>query len=214
MLVKICGLSSVDSLEAAISAGADMAGFVFFPKSPRHLELDRACVLGAIAAGRITKVAMLVDAPDDIIAGVTNSLRPDILQLHGHETSARVAEIKARFRLPVMRAFGIFGRADLATSIRDGADADYLLFDAKPPASGLPGGNGVTFDWEIMTGMTFSRPWLLSGGLNCENVAKAIQLTQPRGVDVSSGVESSPGVKDNAKIREFVARSRNARQTG
>lgn len=204
MRVKICGLKTIEALEAVIDARADMAGFVFFEKSPRHLTLDQARVLGAKAQGRIAKVALVVDAADDAISAIIHALRPDFLQLHGHESPPRCADIRSRFGLPVIKAFGISTPIDLAKAV--GAKADILLFDAKPPADARhPGGNGIAFDWNILAQARIDRPWMLSGGLDPANVARAIALSGATGIDVSSGVESAPGVKDLARIAAFVA---------
>ena len=181
-----------------------MAGFVFFEKSPRHVSLDQARVLGAVAHGRITKVALVVDAADDAISAITHALRPDMLQLHGHEGPLRIADIRRRFGLPVIRAFGISTSDDLARAAA--GDADITLFDAKPPAGARhPGGNGNAFDWNILARAQIDRPWILSGGLDPGNVARAIALSGATTVDVSSGVESAPGVKHLARIAAFVA---------
>ena len=207
--VKICGVNSPEVLRATIDAGADMAGFVFFAKSPRNLGLEQARALGTLAAGKIIKVALVVDAPDVVISAIVEALQPDWLQLHGRETSGRITEIQARFGLPVMKAIGISARVDLERGFGDSASADQWLFDAKPPKHAvLPGGNGVAFDWTILSGMKLDKPWMLSGGLDAENVASAIALSAAPGVDVSSGVESAPGLKDLAKIAAFVANAR------
>ena len=209
MRIKICGLTTVPALEVTITSGADMAGFVFFDKSPRHLQLEQARQLGAIATGRITKVALVVDAGDDLIAQIVQALQPDMLQLHGSETPQRIAEIRSKFDLPVMKAYGISTGDEILSGINDGLAADILLFDAKPPkGASLPGGNGLAFDWKLLAGLDVGKPWMLSGGLNPENVAQAIALTGAPGVDVSSGVESAPGVKDAAKIARFIAQAR------
>lgn len=204
MRVKICGLKTTEAVEAAIAASADMAGFVFFEKSPRHVTLDQARLLGAKAQGRIAKVALVVDATDAAISAIIHALQPDFLQLHGHESPLRIADIRRRFGLPVIKAVGISTPIDLAKA--KGAEADILLFDAKPPADARhPGGNGIAFDWNILAQARIDRPWMLSGGLDPANVASAIALSGATGVDVSSGVESAPGVKDLARIDAFVA---------
>ena len=211
LLVKICGLKTHEALEAAIAAGAEMAGFVFFLRSPRNISLETARQLGAQARGRISKVALVVDADDVMIAAIVEALRPDMLQLHGNEPPERVAAIRARFGLPVMKAFGIATREDLAAALAQGEAADRLLFDAKPPRDAAhPGGNGHAFDWPVLSRLESPRPWMLSGGLNADNVAAAIAATGARAVDVSSGVESAPGVKDLARIAAFVANARAA----
>lgn len=209
--VKICGMNSVETLEAAISAGADMAGFVFFARSPRHLSLEAARALGERAQGRIKKVALTVDAADDAIASIIEHLNPDLLQLHGCEAAGRIAAIQRRFGLPVMKVFGVSARSDVAAALQEGAGADSLLLDAKPPKDATrPGGNGFAFDWSVLEAVSITKPWMLSGGLTPDNVAAAIAVTAAPGVDVSSGVESAPGVKDAAKIAAFIARARAA----
>ena len=205
VLVKICGLSTPPTLDATIAAGADLAGFVFFAKSPRHIDLDTARALGEQAAGRIQKVALTVDADDAALAEVVAALRPDMLQLHGHESPERVGAVKARFGLPVIKAIGVASAADVAAARRYDGVANWLLFDAKPaPDATVPGGAGVVFDWDLLRNITAAK-WMLSGGLDPENVAAALRQTQAPAVDVSSGVESARGVKDAGKIATFVA---------
>jgi phosphoribosylanthranilate isomerase len=205
VLVKICGLSTPQTLDATIAAGADLAGFVFFAKSPRHIDLDTARALGEQAAGRIQKVALTVDADDAALAEIVAALRPDMLQLHGHESPERVGAVKARFGLPVIKAIGVASAADVAAARRYDGVADWLLFDAKPaPDATVPGGAGVVFDWELLRNISAAK-WMLSGGLDPENVAAALGQTQAPAVDVSSGVESARGVKDAGKIATFVA---------
>ena len=205
VLVKICGLSTPQTLDATIAAGADLAGFVFFAKSPRHIDLDTARALGEQAAGRIQKVALTVDADDAALAEIVAVLRPDMLQLHGHESPERVGAVKARFGLPVIKAIGVASVADVAAARSYDGVADWLLFDAKPaPDATVPGGAGVVFDWELLRNITAAK-WMLSGGLDPENVAAALRQTQAPAVDVSSGVESARGVKDAGKIAAFVA---------
>ena len=205
-IVKICGLSSAETLEAALDSGADMVGFVFFDPSPRNLTPDGARSLGTQVRGRAQKVALTVDAGDAKLDAVVDALAPDILQLHGKETPERVRAIRERFGLPVMKALGIASRADLAKSEAYAQAADTLLFDAKPaPEAVLPGGNGQAFDWSILTGFAADRPWMLSGGLDSANVGEALTATGALGVDVSSGVESAPGIKDPARIAGFIA---------
>ena len=205
VLVKICGLSTPQTLDATIAAGADLAGFVFFAKSPRHIDLDTARALGEQAAGRIQKVALTVDADDAALAEIVAALRPDMLQLHGHESPERVGAVKARFGLPVIKAIGVASAADVAAARSYDGVADWLLFDAKPaPDATVPGGAGVVFDWELLRNISAAK-WMLSGGLDPENVAAALGQTQAPAVDVSSGVESARGVKDAGKIATFVA---------
>ncbi len=205
-LVKICGLTTPAALAAALDCGADMVGFVFFPKSPRHLDLAAAAALGAGVGGRAQKVALTVDADDAALGAIVATLDPDVLQLHGSETPERCAAIRVRFGRPVMKAIGVATSADLAAVPAWAEVCDRLLFDAKPPPGAAhPGGNGLIFDWRVLAGFDPGRPWLLSGGLTPENVAAALHLTGAPGVDVSSGVESAPGVKDSGKIAAFVA---------
>ena len=212
LLIKICGLSTADTLDAALDAGADMVGFVFFPPSPRHLSLERARELGARVDGRALKVALSVDADDATLAAGIEALGPDILQLHGKEMPERVADVRRRFGLPVMKALGVSEAADLAAIDRYVGAADRVLLDAKPPKGATrPGGNAKAFDWRILAGAAIKTPWMLSGGLDPANVAEAIAITGAPGIDVSSGVESAPGVKDRGLITDFVRRARAAR---
>jgi phosphoribosylanthranilate isomerase len=205
-IIKICGLSSEPTLEAALEAGADMVGFVFFDKSPRHLSLDQARLLARMARGRAPIAALTVDASDEALGAIIDAVAPDFLQLHGRESPARLADLK-----PTIKAIGVSAIGDLAAA-EDYADlADRLLFDAKAPKDArLPGGNGVAFDWRLLAGLALKQPYLLSGGLDPDNVAQAIAVTGAAGVDVSSGVESAPGVKDIARIRLFIAEARAA----
>ncbi|MEF3365885.1 phosphoribosylanthranilate isomerase [Methylocystis sp. 9N] len=207
-LVKICGLSTPETLRAAIDAGADFAGFVFFEKSPRHLGLEAARRLGPIAQGRIRKVALTVDADDAALDAIVAALAPDYLQLHGAETPARVKEVKTRYGLPLIKAIGVAARNDVETAGDYEGVADIILFDAKPaPGAAVPGGAGVSFDWDLLRGVT-AKDWMLSGGLDSENVAEAIRRSGARAVDVSSGVERERGVKDAEKIAAFVSATR------
>lgn len=204
-LVKICGLKTPETLAAALDAGADMVGFVFFPKSPRHIDLTTAETLGRQAAGRALKVALTVDADDTALAAIIAALHPDLFQLHGHETPDRVAAVRARFGLPVMKAIGVATADDLKDVQAFAAVSDRILFDAKPPKDAAhPGGNGLAFDWSLITGLDLSIPSMVSGGLDPANVAEALRRTGAQGVDVSSGVETAPGQKDPAKITAFV----------
>jgi phosphoribosylanthranilate isomerase len=203
--VKICGLSSAATLEAALDAGADMVGFVFFDPSPRNLSPAQARSLAGEVRGRAQKVALTVNADDAKLEQIVDALAPDILQLHGREPPERVGAIRARFGIPVMKAIGIASRADLEKGNAYAELADTLLFDAKPaPEAVLPGGNGQVFDWSILRGFAAGRPWMLSGGLDSGNVVEALTATGARGVDVSSGVESAPGMKDPARIAAFI----------
>ncbi len=207
VIIKICGLSTGPTLEAAIDAGADMAGFVFHEKSPRHIDLGTARGLGALAAGRIKKVALTIDADDDALAAVVEALSPDYLQLHGSESPARVEAVKARFGLPAIKAIGVATENDVLKA-KDFASADIILFDAKPaPGAGLPGGAGVVFDWRLLRNIS-AISWMLSGGLSAENLAEAYEATGAPGVDVSSGVESARGVKDISRIKAFIGAAR------
>lgn len=209
--VKICGLKTADALDAALDAGADLVGFVHFPKSPRHLSLADAPALVARVAGRAQKVALLVDADDALIAEVVAAFAPDLLQLHGGESPERVAAIRARFGLPVMKALPVARREDLDPLPAYAAVADRILFDAKPdPGALLPGGNGRPFDWSLIAGLDVGRPVMLSGGLDAGNVPQALAAVRVDGVDVSSGVEDAPGEKSPGKIRAFVAAARSA----
>jgi phosphoribosylanthranilate isomerase len=210
LLVKICGITTMAAMDAALDAGADMVGVVFFAKSPRNVSLATGCALGGRTCGRAGVVALTVDPDDDFLAAIAANLKPDLIQLHGSETPERVADIRERFKLRVMKAVGVAEAADLAPIPAYAAVSDMLLVDAKPPktAEALPGGNGLTFDWRLVAGLDPGRPVMLSGGLHAGNVAEAIRLTRLSGVDVSSGVESRPGVKDPDKIRAFVAAAR------
>ncbi len=211
LIVKICGLKTPETLEAAIKAGADWVGFVFFPKSPRHVTLDLAAELGRIAGNRVRKVALSVDADDAALDAIEKALNPHIHQLHGHETPERVSTIRARFGHPVMKAIGIAEKADLEAARASASAADWLLLDAKPPKNAdLPGGNGLPFDWHLLAGLDLEKPFMVSGGLDPVNVGTAIAISRPAGVDVSSGVETAPGIKDLEKIRTFVAAARAA----
>lgn len=206
MRVKICGLTRPQDVSAAVDTGASYLGFVFYPRSPRHVTPQEAAPLAASAPPGVAKVALLVDADDDAIDAVTATVPIDILQLHGRETPQRVAAVKARTWLPVMKAVGLSGPDDLAALRAHEAVADMVLVDAKPPAGGgLPGGNGLAFDWRLIAGRRWPRPWMLAGGLTPESVAEAIVLTGARQVDVSSGVEAAPGRKDPARIARFCA---------
>jgi phosphoribosylanthranilate isomerase len=207
--VKICGINSPEAADAAASAGADYVGLVFFPHSPRHVTSDQAASLAMRLRGRCGVVAVLVDATDAEIELAVKGARPDLLQLHGQESPERVAAIRLRFGIPVMKAIGVADAADLAAVAGFEPVADRLLFDARAPReAGRPGGHGAAFDWRLLRGRRFSRPWLLSGGLNAENVARAIRACEAPGVDCSSGLETSPGVKGPHLIREFIAAAR------
>lgn len=203
--VKICGLREPDHVAAAVGAGAAYVGLVFFAKSPRNIEPAAARALALTVPEGVAKVALTVDASDAELDRITAMVPVDMLQLHGHETPERVREVRARYGLPVMKAVGLAGPGDL-TALEAFQDvADQILVDAKPPLNAdLPGGNGLAFDWRLLLGRVWRRPWMLAGGLTPENVALAIRSTNARQVDVSSGVERAPGVKDAALIRAFI----------
>jgi len=211
LLVKICGLSTRETLDAALVAGADMVGFVFFPPSPRHLSLETARELGRQVKGRATKVALTVDADDTTLENIVETLRPDLLQLHGKETIARVRDIKATFALPVMKVIAVETSADLAVLPGYASVADRILFDARAPKGATrPGGLGAVFDWHILEKLDLQLPFMVSGGLSADNVTEAVRVTRAGGVDVSSGVESAPGIKDPEMIRHFIRAARAA----
>jgi phosphoribosylanthranilate isomerase len=202
-------LKTPEALDVALEAGADMVGFVFFPPSPRHVGLAAAAELGRRVGARARKVALIVDADDVLLKSITDALRPDLLQLHGAETPARVQAIKARFGLPVMKAIAVEARADLAAVKRYDTVADRLLFDARAPREATrPGGLGKPFDWHLLEELDLAVPYMLSGGLDPDNVAAALRITSAPGVDVSSGVERAPGEKDHDKIRAFIRAAR------
>ena len=210
--VKICGLSTPETLDAALAAGAAWVGFVHFPRSPRHLALDGASALASRAAGRAGRVVLLVDPDDATVAAAVEAVDPDLIQLHGRETPERVAAIRAAAGRPVMKALGIAGRADLERVLAYADVADRILLDAKaPPGAELPGGNGAPFDWSILDGIALPPGTMLSGGLTAENVTEALARTGLDALDVSSGVESAPGVKDVGRIAAFIAAARRAR---
>jgi phosphoribosylanthranilate isomerase len=203
--IKICGLMTPDTLDVALDAGADYVGFVFFPPSPRHLGFEAARPLGARVRGRAKKVALSVDADNDWLAASIDALKPDMLQLHGRETPERVAAVRSMFRLPVMKSIPVETRSDLSPIRLYAHAADRLIFDARAPREATrPGGLGKSFDWNLLAGIDSGIPFMLSGGLDAANVAEALRITQAAAVDVSSGVERSPGIKDLDKIRAFV----------
>lgn len=213
--IKICGLKTDAALGAALANGASHVGFIFFPKSPRHVEPALAGRLRGAAVGRAKAVAVTVDADNHFLDAIVRDMAPDLLQLHGSETPARVAEVKARYRLPVMKALAIAEPADLAQIPAYRSVADRLLFDARPPVdASLPGGNGVAFDWRILAGLERGLDYVLSGGLDAGNVGEALALAHPPGIDVSSGVESAPGQKDPALIEAFFRAVRAAGNQG
>ena len=209
LIVKICGLSTRETLDVALDAGADMVGFVFFPPSPRHLALDVARNLGQAAKDRAVKVALTVDADDATLDGIVEGLRPDLLQLHGRETVARLREIKRRLGLPVMKALPVETSADLAALPGYADVADRILFDARAPKDATrPGGLGTVFDWHVLENIDLKLPFMVSGGLHAGNVAEAVRVTRAGGVDVSSGVERASGIKDPDMIRAFIRAAR------
>jgi phosphoribosylanthranilate isomerase len=205
--VKICGLTTRETVLAAVEGGAAYVGFNFFPKSPRYAAPALARELALDVPPGIAKVGLTVDADDETLDAILDEVPLDMLQLHGAETPERVAEVRARHGLPVMKAIGIATAGDLAEIERFEAVADQILADAKPPPDGvLPGGNGLTFDWRLIANRRWTRPWMLAGGLTAVNVLDAVRLTGARQVDLSSGVETAPGVKDPGLIRAFLAR--------
>jgi phosphoribosylanthranilate isomerase len=211
VVVKICGLKTPEALDVALEAGADMVGFVFFPPSPRHVGYDVARTLATRVRGRAQKVALTVDASDEQLGDIIEALAPDLLQLHGQETPDRVVAVRARFGRPVMKALPIAERADLSAIRLYDKLADRVLFDARAPRDATrPGGLGRSFDWRLLENLEIGVPFMLSGGLDANNVSEALRITRAGGVDVSSGVERAPGVKDVDKIRAFIRAARNA----
>lgn len=209
--IKICGLTRVCDVEAVAEAGVNYFGLVFFAKSPRNVSIAQARDLALAAPVGLAKVGLMVNPTDDDLRMILDEVPLDMIQLHGSESPERVAEVRARYGLPVMKAVGVADEADLARVAAYQPVADQLLIDAKPPKGGdLPGGNGLSFDWRLVAGRRFGKPWMLAGGLTPENVATAIAMTGARQVDLSSGVESAPGVKDAGLIRAFVQAARSA----
>jgi phosphoribosylanthranilate isomerase len=209
--VKICGIASGEAVDAALRAGADYAGLVFHPRSPRNLAPDQAAQLASRLRGRTRLVALLSDPSDADVDAALSATKADFIQLHGHESPERIAALQARFGTPVIKVIAVAEAADLARIPAYEAVADMLLFDAKPPASASrEGGHGAPFDWQLLRGRRFKRPWLLAGGLNAENVARAIRTAEAPGVDVSSGVETAPGIKSAELIAAFIASARGA----
>ncbi len=205
MRVKICGLKDAQGITAAVAAGARYTGLVFFEKSPRNVSIKQAANLALLVPEGVAKVALTVNASDRFLDEITAKVPLDMLQLHGLESPARVLEVRARYGLPVMKAVGVADVADLAALADYEMVADQILLDAKPPSNApLPGGNGLAFDWRLIKGRSWQKPWMLAGGLTPENVGEAIRLTGATQVDVSSGVESAPGLKDAALIKAFV----------
>ncbi len=209
MIVKICGIKDLAAMDAALEAGADMVGLVFFPASPRHVTLQEAQELALRARGKAKVVALSVDADDKLIGEIEASIAPDMHQLHGAETTVRVTELRARTKKHVMKAIPVANAGDLAPLASYEELADWILFDAKAPKDATrPGGHGQTFDWALLKNIKRTKPLMLSGGINPGNVADAIAHVRPDAVDVSSGVESAPGVKDREKIFAFVRAAR------
>jgi len=211
LTIKICGLTTPQALDVALDSGADLVGFVFFAPSPRNLGLELARTLGERVRGRAGKVALTVNANNHTLGDIVDALKPDMLQLHGKETPDRVAVVRSRFGMPVMKALPIAERADLSP-IREYAQvADRLIFDARAPQEATrPGGLGKPFDWTLLSGIDPGIPFMLSGGLDAKNVAQALRITRAPGVDVSSGVERTPGEKDPDMIRAFIRAARAA----
>ena len=204
--VKICGLTEPETLHAAVSGGARYVGFVFYPPSPRSIAPSMAAELARLVPTGVRTVGLFVDPDDDFLEHVVTQVPFDLIQLHGKETPRRIAEVRAAFNIPVMKAIKVGGPEDLAAALEAAEVADRLLFDAKPPAkvSALPGGNGIAFDWTLLAGRSWPKPWMLSGGLKPENAAEAVRTTGATALDVSSGVEDRPGHKDPALIRRFL----------
>jgi phosphoribosylanthranilate isomerase len=209
--VKICGITSPDAIDAAVVAGASYGGLVFHPNSPRNLSLDQAAVLSERMRGRLKIVALIADMDDAQIQALATAVRPDFLQLHGAESARRTAYIRGKFGVPVIKALAVAEPSDLAAAAEYESTADMLMFDARPPKGAQRGGgHGAAFDWKILSGRSFAKPWFLAGGLDPESVARAIRASGAKMVDVSSGVESAPGRKDMAEIMKFVMAARTA----
>ena len=203
--VKICGLTRETDVDAAVDAGANLVGFVFFPPSPRSVSVARAAELTKRVPKDVIKVALSVDADDALLADITANAGIDMMQFHGSEPPQRVAEARARYGLPMMKALAIAGVEDVDRARRYEAVADWLMFDAKPPRSATrPGGNALAFDWRLVAGKSWEKPWLLAGGLTPENVREAVRVSGAAAIDVSSGVEDEPGIKNASKIRQFI----------
>jgi phosphoribosylanthranilate isomerase len=212
-IAKICGLSTPEAVTAAVDGGAAYLGFVFFPKSPRNLEPELAARLAAPVrqAANVKIVALMVDPDDEAVADIAAKLKPDLIQLHGQETPERAAHIRATSGIPLIKAVGVRDASDIAAARRYEGAADHLMFDAKPPeGSDRPGGHGTRFDWTLLEGLRLERPWFLAGGLEPWNVAEALRLSRAPMVDVSSGVERGPGVKDPHLIAAFLDAVRRA----
>jgi phosphoribosylanthranilate isomerase len=212
--VKICGITTPAAAEAVLAAGADFGGLVFFPPSPRHVSLEQARNLARIMRGRLRIVTLMVDPTDAEVGEVVAAVGPDLIQLHGKETPARVAAIASLAKRPIIKAIAVAESADAAGASAYDEVADFFLFDAKAdPAATRPGGLGAAFDWQLLAGRTFKRPWGVAGGLSPDNVARAIRIAGPAFVDASSGVEDAPGQKSREKIIAFVQGARNAQYT-
>ncbi len=208
--VKICGITSPGAIDAAVEAGAVYGGLVFHPKSPRFVALELARALADHMRGRLKIVALIADMEDAQIERLIATVRPDFLQLHGSESARRAAYIRGKFGVPVIKALAVAEAADLAPAAEYEDAVDMLMFDARPPKGATRGGgHGQAFDWKILGGKSFTKPWFLAGGLSPDNVARAIELSGAKLVDVSSGVESAPGVKDPARIRDFIIAAKN-----
>ena len=203
--VKICGLTTEEAVADAIAAGADFIGVVFFSKSPRHVSMDRAAEILQFVPETVSRVGLFVDPDDALLDTVMNHVRLDYFQLHGHETPERVEAIRLEYGMPVIKGLGIHDATDLESAKAYADIADWLLFDAKAPAgAGRPGGNAVTFDWSLLSRHQWPCPWMLAGGLTPDNVGEAIRLSGAKAVDVSSGVERSPGIKDAGQMAHFI----------
>lgn len=209
--VKICGLSTAETMDVALAAGADLVGLVFYPRSPRNVSLEQAAALANRARGKTWIVALIVDADDDAILSIANTVRPDMFQAHGSETPERIAAIRELTAKPVIKAIKVRNAADIAEAAAYAGKASILLYDARPPEGALPGGNGIPFDWPLLGDGKVPGGFILSGGLTPGNVAEAIRITGAHIVDVSSGVESAPGVKDPDLIRKFIEAAKPAR---
>lgn len=209
LIIKTCGLSTVETVDVALGAGADMIGLVFFPKSPRHVSFELASKLAARIKGRAELVALTVDADDALLGQIIAAIDPDWLQLHGQETPERVKEIREKFGRRVMKAIGVREAADIAKASAYEPVCDRILFDSKPPKSAdVPGGTGKSFDWHLLENLDLTKPFMLSGGLDAENVAEALEITHAPALDVSSGIEAERGIKDPALIAAFISAAR------
>ena len=207
--VKICGLKTPQDVDAVVAAGADFCGLTFVPKSKRFISVAEAAELSQLAAPDLTRVALTVDADDALLDTIMGSVGIDMIQLHGHESPERVAAVKSRYNVPVLKAVGVADAADVAEIARYTPVTDWILLDAKPPKdAAVPGGNGLSFDWRLIADVTWQVPWMLAGGLTEDTVGEAIARTGAKVVDLASGVESAPGVKDAEKARRFVAAAR------